>query len=195
MTARPAVSALVTASLAPLLKAAGFRKQALLFERRRGDILQVVNAQVSHGGAAFYINVGLISDAVAALKARSSLSMIGKHAVHYGKRLEQLVPELPASWSPDDPTAGTRIAAALARVVTLFDPIDSASTMLEALDLSRGFDKTLRAQLRWITGDRAGARADLEAVAAEFADRDLSVDQLALAAGLTSPSSQTDRTP
>jgi Domain of unknown function (DUF4304) len=186
MSARAAVSGLVTATLAPSLKAAGFRKQALTFERRRGDVTQIVNVQVSHGGRSFYVNVGLIVDAVTALGGDTTGSLVlGAHVVHLGRRLHQLVPGLPESWAADDAAAGDAIARALATVVATLDGIDGALALLAAFPLDAGFEKVLRAQLKWTLGDRGGARADLEAVARELADRGFTVAALAKQAGIS----------
>jgi hypothetical protein len=185
MGAREAVSKLVTTTIAPPLKSAGFRKQALTFERKRGEVTQIVNVQVSHGGVVFYVNVGFIFDAVSALGANQPGSeVIGKYTVHHGARLEQLVPGLPQSWDPGEATTGERIRGALEELMPLLDRIDGARAMLDAVALDRGFEKQLRAQLKWCVGDRAGARADLEALVAELAERGLKLEKIAKRIGL-----------
>jgi len=168
------------------LRAAGFRKQALTLERRRGDVTQIVNVQVSHGGSSFYVNVGLVFDAISALDADETGSIVlGKHVVHFGARLHELVPGLPGEWEASDAEAGDHLRRALEEVVTKLDCIDSTRAMLNAFVLDNGFEKLLRAQLKWTAGDRAGARTDLEAVAREFADRQgCGVKELAERAGI-----------
>jgi hypothetical protein len=53
------------------LKPAGFRKTGQSFHRRRGETVQVVNIQVSHGSSwaekQFYVNVGIAFDAICVL--------------------------------------------------------------------------------------------------------------------------------
>lgn len=56
--------------------------------------------------------------------------------------------------------------------------------MLKAFTLKRGFEKVLRAQLKWTSGDRKGAKQDLALVAREFSARGLTVEDLAEQAGL-----------
>lgn len=186
MSVRAVVSKLVTASISSPLREAGFRKDALTFERRRGEVTQLVNVQVSHGGGTFYVNVGLISDAIEALGGNKTGSLvIGKHTVNYGARLESLVPGLPDEWDPARPETSEKLRAAILAILPKLDAIDGPRALLAELDLEAGFGKVLRAQLRWITDDRTGARADLEAVAREFSDRrGCTVDQLAARAGI-----------
>ena len=186
MPARPTVSKLVTASVTPLLREHGFQRATLTFDRRRGETTQIVNVQISHGGEVFYVNVGWILHEVRALKASTTgLSVIGKHVIHHGGRLETFAPALPASWRVDERAAGDAIRAGLERVLPLLDRVDCARAMLAEVDLDGGFDKVLRAQLAWITGDLPRAHADLHAVAREFADRQgTSFAQLARRAGI-----------
>ncbi len=186
MSARPLVARLVTASIAPLMKQHGFKRKALTFERKHGAVLQIVNVQCSHGGDSFYVNVGVVLDEVKALRASETGSQVfGGHTVHFGSRLDSLAPALPQSWKADDANAGAEVAAGLEKALRKLNAIDSAAAMLAEVDLRHGFHKVLRAQLVWIGGDPRGARADLEAVAKEFSDRQgCSVEQLAKRAGL-----------
>lgn len=62
----------VAQAVTPLLKGVGFRKSGNNYHRRRGEVVQVVNIQVSHGSTSdqkvFYINnVGLAFDAICRL--------------------------------------------------------------------------------------------------------------------------------
>src|SRR5579883_542661 len=56
-------------AVTPPLKAAGFRKSGMNYHRRRGEAVQVVNVQVSHGSSRaekqFSINAGVAFDAIA----------------------------------------------------------------------------------------------------------------------------------
>src|SRR4051794_38458515 len=65
--AEAAMKAVIAQALTPVLRDAGFRRSGMSYHRRRGDAVQVVNVQVSHGSTAleksFCINVGLAFDA------------------------------------------------------------------------------------------------------------------------------------
>jgi hypothetical protein len=176
---------IVATSVAPLLKEHRFRKQRLTFHRRRGDVTQVVNVQISHGGRRFYVNVGIMCDAISALGASTTGNLvIGPYSTHHAWRLDDLASGLPPSWCDDDETAGIQIRSGLVTALAKLDRLDSAAAMLAELDLSEGFNKVLRAQLKWIAGDRAGSRADLEAVAREYDRQGCSVVELARRAGI-----------
>ena len=160
------------AAIKPLLVGAGFRKRARTFERRRGDVTQLVNVQRSHGGNSFYVNVGLVFDAITGLRTNDTgLLVLGKDIVHFGARLHELVTGLPDRWIDGDADAHEQVRNALEVIVAKLDRIDGAVAMLNEFPLDAGFQKVLRAQLKWISGDRSGARADLETVASEFSDR------------------------
>lgn len=183
----------MTSHIAPLMKPAGFRKRGLVFERQRGAVTQLVAVQLSHGGdGTFYVNLGLLFDAVTALGADDTGSVvIGGQAVHLSARLDALATKrLPQSWNVSEAAAATQVADALTGVISILDSIVNAPTALAELEraLARGFHKVLRAQLKYTTGDKKGAGADLAAVAEEFSDRQgCSVDELAKRAGLKLP--------
>jgi hypothetical protein len=176
----------VISAVKPLLVGAGFRKRARTFERRRGDVTQLVNVQRSHGGNSFYVNVGLVFDAISDLRAnQTGLLVLGKDIVHFGARLHELVTDLPERWTDDDADADEQVRNALEVIVAKFDRIDGPVAMLNEFPLDAGFQKVLRAQLKWISGDTSGARADLEAVASELSDRrGCDVGKLAARAGI-----------
>jgi hypothetical protein len=66
---------------------------------------------------------------------------------------------------------GARLEVALTAACAALEPITDARAALERLDLDAGFFKLKRAQLRFVLGDRGGARAEVERVCAEFPDR------------------------
>ena len=130
----------------------GFSKRGSTFERRHGETLQLVELQRSAHGSTLYVNVGIVFDAVTKLGASTTgARVIGKRPVHHGARVEDL--------------------GGIERALELLDRIDGPAAALKVLDLERGFEKLLRAQLKSLVGDRAGALADVEAVAKEFSDR------------------------
>ncbi len=180
--------ALVTAHIAPLMKTAGFRKRGLIFERKRGEVTQLVTIQLSSGGdGTFMVNIGLVFDAIKALRNGTGV-VIGGKVVDYSTRLA--TKRLPKVWTVTNASAGTQVAAAIAGALRRLDLIDDAPSALDKLDseLAKGFHKVLRAQLKYTTGDKRGARVDLVATAAEFSDRrGCSVEELAKRARLKLP--------
>jgi hypothetical protein len=60
---------------------------------------------------------------------------------------------------------------ALTPTFARLDVLESAASMPHDESLSYGFEKLLRAQLKYVTGDLEGARADVGLVVAEFSDR------------------------
>jgi hypothetical protein len=162
----------VTPRVAALLQAAEFRKRGPAFERRHGETTQLVELQTSRDGSVFYVNVGIVLDAITKLGPQSTGSrVIGKTPVHFGARLEELVKGVPSKWPTAAGAEEEDLLVALTQVLDRLGRIDGAATTLSELDLSRGFEKLLRAQLKWVTDDRDGARADVEAVAHEFSER------------------------
>ena len=182
MTGKPALTALVVEHMAPALKLCGFKKKALVFARRRGDVDQLVAAQMSHGGARFYVNVGLVADTLTRLGGdQVGATVVGGRATHYGVRAEQIV-TAPPSW--DAASDGEALRRVTESILTRLDAIDGPAAMLRELDLDHGFLRVLRAQLHWVMGNAAAARADIEAVAGAFVERGVTFDDLAVSAGL-----------
>lgn len=182
MSAKPAVNALLKEHAVPLMKLHGFTKKGLTFTRQRGDVLQIVNVQISQGGAAFYLNVGLVVGALADLSTDDV--KIGTFDVHHGGRIKDFVKSAPAQFNAVA-ASGALVARALKALIVRLEPLDGAEALLEHLDLSRGFAKVTRAKLAYALGHKRRAKADLKAVAKEFAARDLSVEWLAEQAGMT----------
>jgi hypothetical protein len=183
MSAKPIVTKLVTTSLAPLLKEHGFKKDALTFTRQRGDVLQIINIQISHGGASFYVNVGLLVGAMKKLKDSQTMGC-GKYAVPLGlgRRLEDFV-RTAASFKAV-PASGDTVRKGLEKLLPILEPLDSATAILDELDLSEGFYKVTHAQLAYVLGDKKRALADLRAVLREFSDRKLTLESLSANNGM-----------
>ena len=151
---------------------------------RHRNIVDIFSFGTLDGGQYFYVNFGIVCAAVTALGGDTTgSSVIGTHVVQWGPRLEELVRGMPSNWPPD--TDGVKLCAGIEKGIAKLDPLDGAAAMLEHLDLEGGFNKILRAQLKWICGDKKGARADIAAVAKEFSDRNAcSVAELTKDAGL-----------
>jgi hypothetical protein len=177
---------IVIAAITPGLVGGGFRKRGRTFERRCADVMQLVNIQRSHGGNSFYVNVGLAFDAISALHADATgLLVLGRHVVHFGARLDELVTGIPSRCIDGDADALVQVRAGLEAIMTKLDRTSGVAAMLSEFPLDAGFQKVLRAQLKWISGDRLGARADLAAVAFEFSDRrGCALAELATRAGI-----------
>lgn len=172
MSARPSTAQLATTHLAPLLKEHGWAKKALTWTRRRGDTTQVINLQNSHGGKSFYVNIGMVIDAVEKLGGNNSQQGMGTYTVTYGERLDGWRRGMPQEFPANEvDTVGPKIRNALEKLMPTLDALDSPAAFRENLDLGRGFYKILRAQLAWLAGDKKAAKKDLEAVVKEFGDR------------------------
>ncbi|MBL8924425.1 MAG: DUF4304 domain-containing protein [Myxococcaceae bacterium] len=185
MAVRQPLITLVTAGIAPGLKARGFRKKALTFSRRVGKTRQLITFEGSRGAGDFYVNVGLVFDEVEALGADDVGNLIiGGQTVHLGGGLEEFVRGLPARHVPG-PASGAALWRGLERLLDEWDAVVDARSALRTLDLGDGFTRVLRAQLKWVSGDRPGAKKDLAHVAREFSDRQgTSVAELAERAGI-----------
>jgi hypothetical protein len=193
MTVREIVAQAAGTGLAPLLKDRGFGKKGLAFRRRLAETEQVVALELSRGNTSstgsFYVNVGVSFDALAALGGTTSGSVViaGK-PWHFARRLEELSEGAPPSWTLDaatDPVAlGARLASALEPALALLDATDSPWALLCRVPLDRGFERVLRARLRYTAGEFSLALEDLEGVASEFQDRGLSVAALIRQTGL-----------
>jgi hypothetical protein len=62
------LTSVLAQAITPSLKAVGFRKSGMNYHRRHGEVVQVVNIQVSQGSTwaekEFYVNVGIAFDAI-----------------------------------------------------------------------------------------------------------------------------------
>ncbi len=188
----------IARAMIPQLKASGFRKTALNFHRRRGETVQVVNVQVSHGSTAmektFYINVGIAFDAIGRLTGRPVPDRPKEYEcdiLGMRDRLEHLVSRLPPWWKvavSDDPGAiADPLRAAIERLVTELDRIDGIAAYRAhrwfKIDGTPGF----HVQVRYLLGDLDGAWRKVEELVAAGAGHEYAsqpewwVDRLGLA--------------
>lgn len=70
-------------SLAPFLKAVGFKKKRGSWHREQDDLIHVVNIQGSQWGADFYLNIGVY------LKALGQESRPPEYRCHFRSRLSE----------------------------------------------------------------------------------------------------------
>lgn len=172
----------VARAFVPPLKAAGFRKTGLNFHRRRGETVQVVNVQVSHGSTAmaktFYVNVGIAFDAICRLAGHPVLERPKEYECTIRgmrDRLEELVPGLPPEWkvgAGDDIEAiAGPVRAAIDRLVAELDRIDGLAAYRAHPWFDRPTATEENIQVLYLLGDLDGAWREIEATAAAFADR------------------------
>ncbi len=188
MTVRAKVSGAINASLSELGRAHGFKKKGAVFHRRLGGTTQLIAFQFSKANlgdeGGFFVNIGLVFDALNAVGGTTTgRALVGGEVVHWGRRPGDLLPNAPSYWdvhvTTDPEQLGASLRAALEPIVAMLDRLDGPAALLEAFSLDRGFEKVLRAELRYVLGRHAEALADLRAVAAEFSNRrGVSVERL-----------------
>jgi hypothetical protein len=169
-------------AVTPPLKAAGFRKSGTNYHRRRGETVQVVNVQVSHGSTwsekEFFINAGIAFDAISALAGVPALDRPKEYECDdrgTRDRLGALIPDAPESWvlRVGEDTSGlvSALRGCVQQLVGELDRIDG----LAAYRAHRWFDRfrpaQANAQVLYLLGDRAGAWREVQELAALFADR------------------------
>jgi len=176
ITAREMVEAIVAASLRDLARSHRFRKKALTFHRRVGDVQQFVNVQLSQGNVGssgrFYINVGIGFDGLWRLAGDADDEPRKYYECHYSQRIRHLVPGAPDQWDIDARTNVSAVAEGLralaGRLFDKLDAIDSPAGMIASGLLQHGMDVALRGSLRYLLDDLPGALADLRAASADF---------------------------
>jgi hypothetical protein len=179
MNATAALTAVVTAVMKPLAARGGYRKERLIYRRRRGETLQVIGFPLSRGNVAgtarVYVDLAIAFDALYALEGRSPPAALREHEGHFRSRLEDLVSDAPPWWTLDvttDPAAlGAALGEALRRATDLLDAIDGPGALLRLAPLDRGTERYLRAQLHYVLGDFDAALADVHAGVDDLADR------------------------
>lgn len=185
MNAIQTLTTLFTEMMKPLAKAGGFKKKDLTWHRRHGSTLQVLNVQRSHGNiaseASCYVNVAIAFEALYQLEGEPVPEAPKEYQCHFRERMEHLVPKAPPSWkvdaSTDEAALAARLSADFRCAMAFLDAVDGPEKLLQQLPLGRGAELFLRAQLRYITGDRKGALADVRAGVVFFADRGLTLEK------------------
>jgi hypothetical protein len=192
--ARDLIGLLIGKGTAPLLKEAGFRKSGLRFDRHLGQVVQVIEFQLSQANFAdtgrFYVNVGLGFDGLWNLEGRSRPPRPKAHECQVSKRLEEVRPEAPAHWdvsaSTDLDALSGDLSGSVSGLLGELDGITSIGAMLEAGWLRIGADLITRAKLRYVGGDHKAALSDLRSASEFFSDRrGMSLGELIGRSGLT----------
>lgn len=169
-------------AVTPPLKTAGFRKSGTNYHRRHGEVVQVVNIQVSHGSTwtekEFYVNAGIAFDAICALAGVPVLDRPKEHECDSRgtrDRLGALIPGAPSSWvlRVGEDASGTvnAVRDCMQQLAGDLDKIDG----LAAYRAHRWFDRfrpvQANAQVLYLLGDKTGAWQEVQDLAALFADR------------------------
>ena len=179
MRARDSVNRIIGAGLQGAARTAGFRKTGLNFHRRRGEVVHVLNVQLSrynHGhDGAFYVNVGLAFDRLWILADRPIPERPPEVQCHFRRRLESLTAGVPPSWqvsaTTDTEQVGRALAAGVAQLVGQLDRVDAIPPFLALGWLGAGADYGLSARLHYALGGLEAAERYLRLEAAYFAGR------------------------
>jgi hypothetical protein len=176
MNAADILSVFVRTSVAPLLKAAGFKKTALTWHRRKDRAVHVINIQKSSGNSAeqmsFYVNVGVALDE---LCRHMDISVSEKpkeyecDALGVRHRIDRFVPGAPPCWDigktvPDF----IDLLDALQSVVAQMDAITDAATFAETSWLHESHAKS---QILYVLGRDQESLDEVTRHAARFHDR------------------------
>ncbi|MEM1343039.1 MAG: DUF4304 domain-containing protein [Pseudomonadota bacterium] len=168
--------AAIKTGLAPPLKRAGFRKQALAFHRRHGACYHVIQVQKSQGNSAdclrFYLDVGLGAPDLWAQAGHAVGPVPKPHECQVFGRYEQLLYGAAAHLEVLPSTGVEALAEELCDlagwlVITL-DPVTSPDALLE-LPMAVGDDRA--AQIHYHYGRDTAALAALERHHERFAER------------------------
>jgi len=177
--ARELIGLAIGRAVAPLLKAAGFRKAGLRFQRVLGEIVQVIDFQLSQANFAdrgeFFVNVALGIDRLWVLEGRPRPDRPKVYECQVRRRLEEVVPGAPSCWDVSattdlDGLAG-RLSGSISSLLVDLDEITSVEALLGKGWLEIGADLITKAQLHYVSGDYATAMADLRQASEFFSDR------------------------
>jgi uncharacterized protein DUF4304 len=179
MKAHDLIARLVAVGITPLLRPAGFRKAGFSFHRHLGEVVQVLNVQLSDSNLGergrFYINVGLNFDRVCLLEGKPINSKPKEYECQLRRRLEQLIHNIHARWEFESEAQSDLLAeplhSACEQLLVLLNQIDSIEHFLPLNWLQSGSDLGLRAQLHYILGDQAAAIQALQQEQAFFRTR------------------------
>jgi hypothetical protein len=157
------------AYVAKVAKAKGFSKKAMTFSRQHGAVYQIVDFSLARGG--FILQIGLMFDELGTMYEAMG-NYFADTLVNYSFQIPDTKTK---TWKVGDDASllSQRIIKPLSTLWPRLDAISSASTMIQNEALDEGQEKLLRAQLKYVSKDYAGALRDVEQVAQEFAGRKL----------------------
>lgn len=173
---------IVAQAISPPLKVAGFRKTGMNYHRRRGETVQVVNVQVSHGSTSseksFYVNVGLAFDAICRLMELPILEKPKEYECDdrgTRDRLETFVADCPARWIV---TAGEDVSEMTGSLLTSIERLSAELDRIDGIAAYRRhawFDRfrpmLSNAQVLYLLGDADGAWREILDLVNLFSDR------------------------
>ena len=181
-------SALMKQAIAPTLKGAGFARSRSTFTRTVGTAEQRIGfrARGNRERRHVHLEVGWNLAEVACLDTDLALVVVGGETVQGDA---PVVERQPREWTFTRETllddAAELVERELTRVVEALDRLDGPAAVLEHVDLSDGFRMLHRAQLKAVTGDHAGALADVQTLHDAFSRRHgMEVDAILARAGL-----------
>jgi hypothetical protein len=198
--ARELIGDAIGRAVAPLLKGAGFRKAGLRFHRVAGEVVQVIEFQLSQANFAdtgrFYVNIGIGIDELWELEGRPRPARPKAQECQVCKRLEEVAPEAPAHWdvsaSSDLDGLARRLSASISSLLADLDGITSIEGLLGKGWLEVGADLITRSRLHYVSGDHEAALADLREASGCFSDRrGMSLVELIRRSGMTELESRT----
>jgi hypothetical protein len=176
---RETVAQLIGTSIKPLARSAGFKKVGFNFYRRRGDLIQVVNIQLSQynyldvGG--FFVNIGIAFDQLRELEGRSIEPNPREYSCHFRRRIRDFCPNAPDMWGIDANInllhLNDTLTVGFQRVLSELDPIASIPSFLSRNLLRGGSEYGILARLQYVSGNMDEAWQALQTEAACFVDR------------------------
>ena len=186
MQAKDLINTVVNLAVKAPAKAAGFKKAGLNFYRRRGEVVHVVNFQLSHGNFAdegrFYVNVGVSFDPLWGLAGKPAPDRPKEYQCQFRRRLENLVDGTAEAYEVSATTDLEGLAGEIGghfqRLVSELDRIDSLRSFLAHRWLKQGNHRVLAARLHYVLGELDAAEAELQRAVEFFADRGLTAGEL-----------------
>lgn len=167
---------IVTSSIHPALKAAGFRKSGRRFNRDYGATHQVIDLQLSQGNSAFtikfYVNVGVGLPLVWDFEGRHHKAPAKPHECHVSTRLDEIVSDAPTHFDLVHGQDGTALEAQIGPLVSrLLDRLAPINTPEALLDVPWLTNHRTRASILYCLNRDAEALDALKAWEVKFADR------------------------
>jgi Domain of unknown function (DUF4304) len=152
MTASDTFDTFVRTSVAPPLKAAGFKKTALNWHRRRGRAVHVINMQHStgntHESKLFYMNVGVALDELCFHMGVEMSEKPKEYAcdeIGVRGRINDFVPGLPTSWEVRTaPFEASAVVGGLQTVVAQMDAIEDVASFARTSWIDQSNDTKIK---------------------------------------------------
>jgi hypothetical protein len=178
-TAKVIITEIVDKSLRPLARSAGFTKSHFNFHRRRGEVVQVMNVQLSQWNFAadggFFINIGIALDRLCELDGETIQEKPSEVMCHFRPRIAFFCPGAPDQWRISALTntdeMADRLSTCCVGAIAALDTIDSVSSLLAQAWFRPGADYLLQARLHYVLNQDAEALHYVQLAADFFSDR------------------------